>query len=100
MKIFKISVCFFTFTFSPNSKQILATNNNENYLIDISSNTDFKNLYDAFSTHGVKKDEHVGAIGSSVINELFLDTISDFEQHHDGEQPERIDRIFDGEFDE
>lgn len=56
----------------------------------------FKNLYDAFSTHSIKKDDHVGAIGASVINELFLDTIKDFEEHHEGAQPERVDRIFDG----
>lgn len=38
----------YTFTFSPNSKQILAhhTTTNVNYLINIDTNTDFKNLYD------------------------------------------------------
>lgn len=38
----------FTFTFSPNSKQILAhhATANVNYLINIETNTDFKNLYD------------------------------------------------------
>jgi hypothetical protein len=38
----------FVFTFSPNSKQILASNRskNINYLIDLTTNTDYKNLYD------------------------------------------------------
>ena len=38
----------FTFVFSPNSKQILASNStkNINYLIDLANTTDYKNLYD------------------------------------------------------
>lgn len=38
----------FSFTFSPNSKEILAhnTTNNTNYLINLDTNTDYKNLVD------------------------------------------------------
>lgn len=49
----------FTFTFSPNSKQILAknTNNNINYLINLDTNTDYKNLYDVTAKLTLIKEE-------------------------------------------
>lgn len=49
----------FTFTFSPNSKQILAhnTTNNSNYLIDLSTTTDFKNLYDVTAKLSLIKED-------------------------------------------
>ncbi|MDD3002532.1 MAG: PEGA domain-containing protein [Candidatus Shapirobacteria bacterium] len=49
----------FTFTFSPNSKQILAHNNtnNSNYLIDLSTTTDFKNLYDVTAKLSLIKED-------------------------------------------
>lgn len=49
----------FTFTFSPNSKQILAKNiiNNINYLIDLNTNTDYKNLYDVTAKLTLIKEE-------------------------------------------
>jgi len=49
----------FTFTFSPNSKQILAhnTTNNSNYLIDLSTTTDFKNLYDITAKLSLIKED-------------------------------------------
>lgn len=49
----------FTFTFSPNSKQILAHNtiNNVNYLINLDTNTDFKNLYDVTPKLALIKDD-------------------------------------------
>jgi len=50
---------YFTFTFSPNSKQILAKNttNNRNYLINLDANTDYKNLYDVTSRLTLIKEE-------------------------------------------
>ena len=51
----------FTFTFSPNSKQILAHNttgtNNSNYLIDLSTTTDYKNLYDVTAKLSLIKED-------------------------------------------
>lgn len=49
----------FTFTFSPNSKQILAhgTANNGNYLIDLTTTTDFKNLYDVTAKLSLIKED-------------------------------------------
>ncbi len=49
----------FTFTFSPNSKQILARNtvNNTNYLINLDTNTDYKNLYDVTPKLTLIKEE-------------------------------------------
>jgi hypothetical protein len=49
----------FTFTFSPNSKQILARNtiNNINYLINLDTNTDYKNLYDVTPKLTLIKEE-------------------------------------------
>lgn len=49
----------FTFTFSPNSKQILAKNttNNTNYLINLDANTDYKNLYDVTPRLTLIKEE-------------------------------------------
>ncbi len=49
----------FDFTFSPNSKQILAHNpkNDINYLINLDSNTDFKNLYDITAKLSLIKEE-------------------------------------------
>ncbi len=49
----------FTFTFSPNSKQILAKNttNNINYLINLDTNTDYKNLYDVTAKLTLIKEE-------------------------------------------
>ena len=51
----------FTFTFSPNSKQILAHNttgsNISNYLIDLSTTTDYKNLYDVTAKLSLIKED-------------------------------------------
>lgn len=49
----------FTFTFSPNSRQILAKNisNNTNYLINLDSTTDYKNLYDVTAKLTLIKEE-------------------------------------------
>ena len=49
----------FTFTFSPNSRQILAKNiiSNVNYLINLDTNTDYKNLYDATPRLSLIKEE-------------------------------------------
>ena len=50
----------FTFTFSPNSKQILAHNtitNNGNYLIDLTTTTDYKNLYDVTAKLSLIKED-------------------------------------------
>lgn len=49
----------FIFTFSPNSRQILAknTSNNTNYLINLDSNTDYKNLFDATARLSLIKEE-------------------------------------------
>ena len=49
----------FTFIFSPNSKQILANNavKNINYLIDLSTTTDYKNLYDVTAKLDLIKEE-------------------------------------------
>lgn len=56
----------------------------------------FPHLYAAFNTRSIRKNEHVGAVGAEVLSSMFTDVISDFASHHGGEQPERIDRIFDG----
>lgn len=55
----KLDWALFTFTFSPNSKQILASNKAENinYLIDLTTNTDFKNLYDVTAKLDLIKEE-------------------------------------------
>ena len=49
----------FTFTFSPNSKQILASNltKNVNFLIDLSTTTDYKNLYDVTAKLSLIKED-------------------------------------------
>jgi len=50
----------FTFTFSPNSKQILAhntTTNSGNYLIDLTTTTDYKNLYDVTAKLSLIKED-------------------------------------------
>ena len=49
----------FTFTFSPNSKQILAFNSTKdiNYLIDLSTTTDYKNLYDVTAKLSLIKED-------------------------------------------
>lgn len=49
----------FTFTFSPNSRQILAKNisNNTNYLINLDVTTDYKNLYDVTPKLTLIKEE-------------------------------------------
>lgn len=49
----------FTFSFSPNSRQILAknTNNNTNYLINLDTSTDYKNLYDVTPKLTLIKEE-------------------------------------------
>lgn len=49
----------FVFTFSPNSKQILATNpiKDINYLIDLSTTTNYKNLYDVTARLSLIKEE-------------------------------------------
>jgi len=49
----------FTFIFSPNSKQILASNSNKNinYLIDLTTTTDYKNLYDVTAKLDLIKDD-------------------------------------------
>jgi hypothetical protein len=49
----------FIFTFSPNSKQILAHNNsnNTNYLINLNTNTDYKNLYDVTAKLALIKED-------------------------------------------
>jgi hypothetical protein len=49
----------FIFTFSPNSRQILAknTNNNINYLINLDITTDYKNLYDVTPKLTLIKEE-------------------------------------------
>lgn len=49
----------FSFTFSPNSKQILAynPNNNVNYLINLDNTTDFKNLYDITAKLSLIKED-------------------------------------------
>jgi PEGA domain len=49
----------FTFTFSPNSKQVLAKNiiNDINYLINLETNTDYKNLYDVTAKLTLIKEE-------------------------------------------
>lgn len=49
----------FTFTFSPNSKQVLAKNitNNVNYLINLDNSTDYKNLYDVTAKLSLIKEE-------------------------------------------
>ncbi|MDD2483291.1 MAG: PEGA domain-containing protein [Candidatus Shapirobacteria bacterium] len=49
----------FTFTFSPNSRQILAKNisNNTNYLINLDATTDYKNLYDVTPKLTLIKEE-------------------------------------------
>ena len=55
----KLDWSIFTFVFSPNSKQILATNKSENvnYLIDLTTNTDFKSLYDVTAKLDLIKEE-------------------------------------------
>ena len=49
----------FTFTFSPDSKQVLAHNtvNNVNYLINLDTTTDYKNLYDITAKLSLIKEE-------------------------------------------
>lgn len=49
----------FNFTFSPNSKQILANNPNSdiNYLINLDIDTDFKNLYDITAKLSLIKED-------------------------------------------
>ncbi|MDD2224598.1 MAG: PEGA domain-containing protein [Candidatus Shapirobacteria bacterium] len=49
----------FTFTFSPNSKQILASNPTKgvNFLIDLSTTTDYKNLYDVTAKLSLIKED-------------------------------------------
>jgi hypothetical protein len=49
----------FTFTFSPDSKQVLAHNtiNNINYLINLNTTTDYKNLYDITAKLSLIKEE-------------------------------------------
>lgn len=49
----------FTFVFSPNSKQILASNpiKDINYLIDLTATTDYKNLYDVTARLSIIKED-------------------------------------------